>query len=419
MNQITAIDAVYVLTLLWNVLYPILRQIFPIVLNTVLSRYISTIQYRALIDEPEVLDLLSKSIFKVVDVDSINKLSSMKLMTFYPNGLLTIVKLSSGLAIMYIDPVDKPTDKNSVPVRTVRLFLSKKTALEYAKSVTETVARNVVSSRFFFLTNNGSTRTICDMDTIEIINSPGVGCNNHLFDLLESRCLYIRDNATRLKNKNLPVGSSILLVGPPGTGKTSIVTHAALKSGSRCVSILEPETLGDLPDTANAHIKASGDGFKLVTENRISRFEYEKTNVVLVNDIDRLIKSKIVTTSEILSVLDLLSHHACLVVFTANSITPFDPAVLSRLQVEYVPFPVDAQVIEHVKLYHDHIHEDKIHAWVKEISGEVKDLRLLRRCLVSMSAEETLPQAWRRILKEEAGSKLLAESDGDTYVKQD
>lgn len=355
--------------------------------------------------------LLSKSVLNVLDKDNIKSLNIHNSATCYPNGLITIIREDSKYAILYIEPAKALTEKNEIPLREITLHCSTRSIDTFTTLFRGAEPTNVLNTIVYSANRKDATFT----QSSDIINTPGSGCDKNVLSMLTRNIEHIHKNAESLRNRRLPVGQAVLLVGPPGSGKTSVVSHATMQSQA---SSLHSFVLQDAKSIAMCLWKfnRSTDTFTRRTVGSIASFNHVGTCVVLVNDIDRLIQSKILSTSEILSTLDELLDEACLVVFTANSITPFDPAVLSRLKIQYIGEPNVDQISEIVKLYYDTLSDETIASWVKEISSEVKDLRLLRRCLVSMSDGETLPQAWRRVCADETAAKERADLDGNKYV---
>lgn len=413
MHSINTIDMLYILTLLWSALYPVLRGLLPVFASTLLSRFVFQMKFRALLHEPCVVRLLSKSVFSTNDHPDFPICKDI--ITRYPHGLFSLIKIDEKYALVYVAPSPKLSDKNDIYLRELTIYCYSKHEADFVKVLNETNPKNVIKTNTTSVSYVNGSRQVSSATNKEIINQPGLGCNKDVFNTIRNTLNRLDRNAELMRSRNLPAGEVMLLVGPPGTGKSSVVSHASICSGVSEIRCLIPQTSTSLPLGIRLHLVES-ETFKLITTTDFAYYKHVSTHVVVINDIDRLLQSNIVSTSEIINVLDDLLQQACLVVFTANSITPFDAALLSRFKTLYVKYPDAYQLTDIVKLYHDDIADETVTSWVNEIVDEVKDLRLLRRCLVSMSAGETLPQAWRRIYDEETAARERANLDGDKYV---
>lgn len=212
---------------------------------------------------------------------------------------------------------------------------SNKPAKAFAAEIDRLFRQDTKDDRIQFRTSSGSCwqthmpRSARGMNTVMLNGNQ----SQTLLDFIEK----FQGSKRACLDKGLPWHTGIMLSGPPGTGKSSLI-HAVASATGRSVAFLNLSSVGD-----------DGELMDLMA----CRNKWD-TTILVIEDIDvarasvtRDDKDGTVTLSTLLNVLDgFLTPEGLLVMATTNSIESLDPALLRPgrfdLTLELGPLQVGA-----------------------------------------------------------------------------
>lgn len=332
----------------------------------------------------------------------------------FPGGKTLLLWKDRRLSIIRISPLPSIIEEKSGKIsRMFQLW----TLESSHKSILNLIYRDDFPvQRVFSVTGpfktSGTGRAVTTLCYKTHIPFPGRGCPPASWELLLGQAQKMASRRSDCLLKGRPAGAAYLLVGPPGSGKSTMAAHLAGKMSS---NLYLPQIVGTFG--------VLGIPVDWASEPRFKRTEagcdvFSSVCVCAVDDVDRLLRSEggeKVQMADLLGFMDRMMDNPNILIFTANSIEGMDPAFLSRVSVIYVPAPTKHTITSHLK---DMLDCDDLEAAriASGLGDGPLDLRQVRRALGQQGEGGDFLEAWRRVQAAEQSSLDLAKEDGDKFV---
>lgn len=242
-----------------------------------------------------------------------------------------------------------------------------------------------------------------------LIPAPGAGCHPQVWSRVRPVVEKARASVKGRARAGAPLGGAFLLVGPPGTGKSTLPVH---------VAALLPDCPVQEFDFTHAMALAK-EGFPSWEQGSAYFDEIEdeeglpgvdiRWSVGLVDDIDRFTaQCSSVAMQRLLAWIENSTvAHPRFLFMTANSLAGLNSAFLSRVQVEFTGPPAEEQLV-HLAASLCYVSVEEAAAAVAAFPDTPTDLRVFRRACLQVDSVDQLPAAYRKITQDTAEALLLA-----------